>query len=369
LTAAGFFPWDAPAVQAPAPDALGMSLDGRGALFLGVGEAAYRAAQAFEGLHGRGWRAWGDSTNLPRGLRARLEEALPVRRPEAARSLASRDGSTKHAMRLADGAEVECVHLPYPDRATLCLSSQVGCAFRCAFCATGAMGLARNLTAAEMVGQAEEMLFLHPRARRPGHPNGQPTNIVFMGMGEPLHNFGEVMGAFDVMTHPKGLAVPPRRVALSTVGHVPGIEALALRRPRPRLAVSLNATTDEARAKVMPANAAWGLDALLGALRSFPLEKNERITVEYVVIKGVSDSMEDAARLSAFAAVFPSKVNLIPHNPWPGSGLAAPDEDRLDAMGALLAARGGAVAIRRSRGADVLGACGQLALAGAGGPV
>jgi 23S rRNA (adenine2503-C2)-methyltransferase len=331
-----------------------------------MGGAASRAEQAFEGLHGHGWRAWGDSTNLPKGLRARLGEGLPIRRPEAAGSLASLDGSTRHVLRLADGAEVECVHLPYRDRATLCLSSQVGCAFGCAFCATGAMGLARNLTAAEIVGQAEELLRLHPRARR---SNGQPTNIVFMGMGEPLHNFGSVMAAFDVMTHPKGMAVPPRRVALSTVGHVPGIEALALRRPRPRLAVSLNATTDEARAGVMPAGAAWGLDALLGALRSFPLEKNERITLEYVVMKGVSDSMGDAARLSAFAAGFPSKVNLIPHNPWPGSGHLPPDEERLDAMGALLAAGGRAVAIRRSRGADVLGACGQLALGRAGGPV
>jgi 23S rRNA (adenine2503-C2)-methyltransferase len=355
--AAGAFPWDAAEAGPPRPDALGMSPDDLKALFLGMGEAAYRAEQAFEGLHGHGWRAWGDSTNLPKGLRARLEESLPVRRPETVGSLASQDGSTKHAMRLADGAEVECVHLPYLDRATLCLSSQAGCAFGCAFCATGAAGLARSLTAAEMVGQAEELLFLHPRARR---PNDQPTNIVFMGMGEPLHNFGAVMAAFDIMTHPKGLAVPPRRVALSTVGHVPGIEALARRRPRPRLAVSLNATTDEARSKVMPANAAWGLGALLGALCSFPLEKNERITLEYVVIKGVSDSMEDAARLSAFAARFPSKINLIPHNPWPGSGLAAPDEDRLDAMGALLAAAGRAVAVRRSRGADVQGACGQL---------
>jgi 23S rRNA (adenine2503-C2)-methyltransferase len=224
------------------------------------------------------------------------------------------------------------------------------------------MGLKRDLTAAEIVGQAEELLSLHP-------PSGKPINIVFMGMGEPLHNLGAVMGAFDVMTHPRGLAVPPKRVTLSTVGHVPGIGELARRRPRPRLAVSLCATTDESRAKMTPGAAAWGLEELLGALRSFPLGKNERITLEYVVMRGVSDSMEDAARLSAFASRFPSKINLIPHNPWPGSGAAPPDEGRLDEMGALLAARGRTVAIRRSRGADVGGACGQLAVGGAEPPV
>jgi 23S rRNA (adenine2503-C2)-methyltransferase len=340
-----------------------MGPDALAVMFLDLGEPAYRAVQAFEGMHRHGWRGWGESTNLPGGLRARLEEELPIQRPEAARSLASSDGSTKHAMRLADGSEAECVHLPYGDRATLCLSSQVGCAFGCAFCASGRAGLRRDLTAAEIVGQAEEMLRLHPR------PDGRPTNIVFMGMGEPLHNIRNVMGAFGIMTHPKGLAVPPRRVALSTVGHVPGIEALGRHRPRPRLAVSLNATTDEARTKMMPANAAWGLEALLGALRSFPLGKGERITLEYVVMAGVSDSMDDAARLSAFASGFPSKINLIPCNAWPGSGLSPPDEGRLDGMGAFLAARGHSVAVRRSRGADAGAACGQLAIGNAREPV
>jgi 23S rRNA (adenine2503-C2)-methyltransferase len=346
-----------------------MGSDALRAFFLGMGEAAYRAGQVFEGLHARGWRGWGDSTNLPKPLRARLEGGLPIRRPEQALSLASSDGSTKHVFRLADGCGIECVHLPYGDRATLCLSSQAGCAFGCRFCATGAAGLKRNLTAAEMVGQAEEMLFLHPRPGSPNAPNGQPINIVFMGMGEPLHNIVNVMGAFGIMTHPKGLAVPPRRVTLSTAGHVPGIEALGRMSPRPRLAVSLNATTDEARTEMMPINAAWGLERLLGALRAFPLGRGERITLEYVVIAGVSDSMEDAARLSAFARAFPSKINLIPHNPCPGHGFLPPDEARLDGMGAFLAARGHTVAVRRSRGADVGGACGQLALGGAGEPV
>jgi 23S rRNA (adenine2503-C2)-methyltransferase len=218
------------------------------------------------------------------------------------------------------------------------------------------MGLRRNLSAAEIVGQAEELLLLHPR------PSGRPINIVFMGMGEPLHNLGHVMRAHSLLAHTMGLAVPHRRVALSTAGLVPGIEALGRHRHRPRLALSLNATTDEARTKIMPINAAWGIERLLGALGSFPLGRGERITLEYVAIRGISDSMGDASRLSAFAGMFPSKINLIPHNPWPGSGYLPPGEDRLNEMGAFLASKGRTVAIRRSRGADVGGACGQLAL-------
>jgi 23S rRNA (adenine2503-C2)-methyltransferase len=324
--------------------------------FEGMGEAAYRAVQAFEGIHRHGWRDWGQSSTFPKALRVRLDSEMPIRRPESVAAIQSRDGSTKHAMRLTDGREVECMYMPFGDRSALCVSSQVGCAFGCTFCATGSMGLARQLTPAEIVGQAEEMLRLHPRAE------GKPVNVLFMGMGEPLHNFSSVMEAFAVLTHPKGLAVSPRRVTISTSGFIPGIEQLGRCRPRPRLAVSLNATTDEARAKIMPAMASWGLEALLGALRSFPLEKGERVTLEYVVMKGVSDSMHDAARLSAFAGRFPSKINLIPHNPFPGAEHSPPDESRLNEMGAFLAAKGHTVVIRRSRGADIGGACGQLVL-------
>ena len=360
----GTFSWDRPAPEPTVGrDALGMGLEDLRAFFLGIGEAPYRADQAFEGIHRHGWRSWGQSSNLPKVLRARLDEELPIRRPESVLSLASGDGSTKHVLKLVDGLQIECVHLPLEDRVTLCLSSQVGCAFRCAFCATGKMGLKRNLAAAEMVGQVEELLFLHPR------PNGQPINIVFMGMGEPLHNLEQVMAAFQILTHPKGLAIPLRRVTLSTVGLVPGIEALGRHSSRPRLAVSLNATTDEARTAIMPVNAAWNLEKLLDALRTFPLDRDERITLEYVVVKGVSDSTADTARLSAFAAGFPSKINLIPHNPCPGSDYVPPDEARLNEMGRFLAAKGHIVAVRRSRGADVGGACGQLSLGNFGGMV
>jgi 23S rRNA (adenine2503-C2)-methyltransferase len=209
------------------------------------------------------------------------------------------------------------------------------------------MGLIRNLTAAEIVGQVMALAIHH------GHDAALPLNIVLMGMGEPLHNLDAVMDAFGILSHPTGLAIPPRRVTISTAGLVPGIERLGKYRPRPRLALSLNATTDEARSKVMPVNNAWGLEHLGHALRSFPLGQGEKITLEYVLIQGVSDSLEDAVRLSAFAAQFPSKINLIPYNPCEGLGLLPPTEDRLNQIAARLAKRGHVVSIRRSRGQDV----------------
>jgi 23S rRNA (adenine2503-C2)-methyltransferase len=216
------------------------------------------------------------------------------------------------------------------------------------------MGLKRNLTSAEIVGQVMAMLIFHR------HQLGFPLNIVFMGMGEPLHNLAGVMGAFSILMTPLGLAVPPKRIAVSTVGLALGIGQLAKTKPRPRLALSLNATTDEARSSIMPINATWGLEKLAAALMAFPLAKGERVTVEYVAIKGISDSIEDAARLSRFVGQFPSKINLIPCNPCLGLEFLPPSEARLNEMGAYLAKKGHAVAIRRSRGQDVGGACGQL---------
>jgi 23S rRNA (adenine2503-C2)-methyltransferase len=225
------------------------------------------------------------------------------------------------------------------------------------------MGIVRNLTAAEIVGQVMALVLHHE------HPQGFPLNIVMMGMGEPLHNLAHVMAAFEILSHPKGMAVPARRVTISTSGLVPGIKRLAAYSPRPRLALSLNAATDEARSKIMPVNSVWGLEKLAEALGSFPLGHGEVVTLEYVAIKGISDSMEDAAGLSVFASQFRSKINLIPYNPCPvlgahqGHRLSPPCEARLNEIAAYLAEKGHIVSIRRSRGQDVGGACGQLALA------
>jgi 23S rRNA (adenine2503-C2)-methyltransferase len=343
-----------------------MRLDELAALFEGMNQPSYRATQVFEGLYRHRWDDWNKFTNLPKGLRSRLSSEATIVWPEIDKTLVSADGSAKHRLRLVDDLSIESVYMPFEKRATLCISTQVGCAMGCVFCATGAMGIKRNLSAAEIVGQVIVLLVHH------GHRENYPINIVFMGMGEPLHNLEQVMNAFVILRHPKGLALPPRRVTISTAGLVPGIVRLGDYHPRPGLALSLNATTDEARSRIMPINSVWGLEKLARALEAFPLEPDERITLEYVLIKGYSDSMEDAHRLSKFASGFQSKINLIPYNPpakpiseqchLPNADLwfMPSDEERINRIGGFLADRGHVVSIRRSRGGDVGGACGQL---------
>ena len=349
--------WDRPAPEATPlvrPDAAGLDLPALRQLVAALGEPAWRGGQLFEGLYRQRWTDWERFTVLPKPLRARLAETVDLRGPQIIQSQPSEDGATKHLFQLADGKQIEGVFMPYEDRVTLCLSSQVGCAMGCTFCATGQMGILRNLTAAEIVGQVVAMLNHH------GYPPERPVNLVFMGMGEPLHNLDHLMAAFAILTDPKGLAIPPRRITVSTSGLVSGIERLGAFPRRPRLALSLNATTDEHRSRIMPVNRVWNLEALAQALGRFPLQPGERITLEYVLLKGVTDSLEDGRRLAAFARRFPSKVNLIPFNPHAGSGFAPPDESRVEALCRLLAGTGLTVSVRRSRGQDVGGACGQL---------
>ena len=369
-----------------------------------LGEPRWRGGQLLSGLLRQRWTRWDQFSNLSRSLRARLETEVDLAWPTIVQSQPSLDGSTKHVFALRDGRQVEGVHMPYEDRVTLCLSSQVGCALGCTFCATGQMGIIRNLSAAEIVGQVVAMLnhHAHPQDRpvRPeqeaeGHPAPHgpggagprtgpvrpeqepeghraplgpggagprtgPVNLVFMGMGEPLHNFDHLMAAFGTLTDEEGLAIPPRRITVSTSGLVSGIDRLGTFARRPRLALSLNATTDAARSRIMPVNRVWNLEALAQALGRFPLQSGERITIEYVLLKGVSDSQEDGRRLAAFAGRFPAKVNLIPFNPHEGSGFEAPEESRIGALCRLLSDSAVPVSVRRSRGQDVAGACGQL---------
>jgi 23S rRNA (adenine2503-C2)-methyltransferase len=232
----------------------------------------------------------------------------------------------------------------------------------CTFCATGQMGIIRNLSAAEIVGQVLAMLIHH------NHPLDRPINLVFMGMGEPLHNLDNLMAAFETLTDPEGLAIPPRRITVSTSGLVNGIDRLGAFARRPRLALSLNGTTDVHRSSIMPVNRVWNLDALAQALARFPLQSGERITLEYVLLKGVTDSLEDGRRLAAYAQRFPAKVNLIPFNPPEGSGFEPPDEARVGDLCRILVDAGQPVSVRRSRGQDVAGACGQLVREGQRGP-
>jgi 23S rRNA (adenine2503-C2)-methyltransferase len=350
-------PWDLPAPEPdrPAkPGLLGMDRTALADLLASMGEPAWRGNQLFEGIYRHRWASWDRFTAFGKALRERLEASADLARPRIVESSTSGDGSTKHAFQLADGHLIEGVHMPYAGRTTLCLSSQVGCALGCTFCATGQMGIKRNLAAGEIIGQVLAMLDHH------GHPQGTPVNLVFMGMGEPMHNLDHVMAAFRILSDPAGLAIPARRITLSTAGLVSGIQRLGGFSPRPRLAVSLNATTDRARSEIMPVNRVWNLDRLAEALQAFPLARGERITLEFVLLKGVTDALEDGRRLAAFACRFPSKVNLIPFNAHEGSGFEPPEEARLEALCALLVKAGVTVSVRRSRGQDVAGACGQL---------
>ncbi len=349
--------WDLPAPEAGPilrPNAAGLSPGELGSLLVNLGEPAWRGKQLFSGLLRQRWTRWEQFTTLSKALRARLEAQVDLAWPAIVLSETSADGSTKHVFRLSDERQIEGVFMPYEDRVTLCLSSQVGCAMGCTFCATGQMGIIRNLSAAEIVGQVVTMLNHH------AHSFDRPVNLVFMGMGEPLHNLDHLMAAFEILTDAEGLAIPPRRITVSTAGLVNGIDRLGIYPRRPRLALSLNGTTDEHRSRIMPVNRVWNLEALADSLGRFPLQSGERITLEYVLLKGVTDSLEDGRRLAAYARRFPSKVNLIPFNPHEGSGFEPPEEARISALCRLLVEAGIPVSVRRSRGQDVAGACGQL---------
>jgi 23S rRNA (adenine2503-C2)-methyltransferase len=272
----------------------------------------------------------------------------------------SADGATKLLVAFPERPErVEAVHMPRAvanGRVTLCVSSQVGCALGCAFCATAALGLRGQLSAGEIVAQI--LAILHELG--PRHPG--ELSLVFMGMGEPLHNLSSVKRAVRVLTAPDGLGLSPRRITLSTAGLVPGIDELATLSERPLLAVSLNATTNELRNELMPINRRYPLEALVAALERFPCRPRERITVEYVLLAGVNDGPDDATRLADLCAGFPHHVNLIPFNPHLGGRFCAPEETRVEAFAAAIVRRRPTlVTVRRSRGRDVDAACGQLA--------
>lgn len=291
--------------------------------------------------------------------RALIEEHADLTLPRVAHREPSEDGSTKIVVEARDGRRFEAVHMPRQTknpRTTLCLSSQVGCAMGCTFCATGTMGIVRNLTAGEIVGQV--LLLM----RELGPLEGQRINLVFMGMGEPLHNLAHVARAIRVLCHPAGLGLSERRITVSTSGLVPGIEKLAGLPVRPLLAVSMNSTTDEARSKVMPVNRAFPLARLRRALESWPLRPHERITLEYVLLHGENDTDDDARRLADFARGLSCHVNLIPMNEHEQSDFRRPDEGSVRAFAQLLTNVGVMVTIRNSRGRDVGGACGQLVL-------
>ena len=303
-------------------------------------------------------RPWLWKAGLPAlGRDDRTIDALSMRPPRVLAKSAASDGSTKLLIEVENGDRVEAVHMPRGERVTLCISSQVGCAMGCTFCATASMGFGRHLLAHEIVGQVLATVSeLGPR-----HPGD--LTLVFMGMGEPLHNLPEVARAIAVLCHPAGLGMSPRRITVSTSGLVPEIDQLGKLEQRPFLAISVNATTDEQRTALMPVGRKYPLAELRAALERFPLRPRERITVEYVLLAGINDSQEDAHRLVEFCASFPHQINLIPFNEHRLSEFRAPSEDTVDAFArAILNERRTVLTVRRSRGRDVGAACGQLVL-------
>ena len=318
----------------------------------------WRADQVFRWIHARRATSFSVMTDLPHALRTDLAARFTLEPPRVVDRRQAADGTTRWVLELEDGVEVEAVYISEPERTTLCLSSQAGCRLACTFCATATLGLIRSLEGREMAGQALALMRAH------GMPPGAPFNVVFMGMGEPMDNLDAVLEAFDVLTDAEGLALSWRRVTLSTAGHVPGIVALGRRAPRPRLAVSLNATTDLLRDRLMPINRRWPLAALRGALADFPVRSGERVTLEYVLLAAENDSDEDATRLAAFTRGLPVRVNLIPWNEVDGLPHRRPPDAAVERFRDRLLARRVNVSIRFSRGREVAAACGQLALEG-----
>jgi 23S rRNA (adenine2503-C2)-methyltransferase len=315
----------------------------------GLGKERFRAGQIMRWIYGRGVTSFAEMTDLAKSLRAELEERAVISTlvPEAVEE--SRDGTRKYLFRLADGESVEAVRIPMEgERATLCISTQVGCAMGCAFCLTGTFGLIRNLTTAEIVNQVCAVLAESP-----------VNNIVLMGMGEPLHNLENVIRALRLFYLPEGLDFSPRKVTLSTAGLVPQMLELGSR-IRVNLAVSLNATTDEVRNRLMPVNRRYPLADLMAACRAYPLHPRQRITFEYILIRDVNDSDQDARRLVKLLHGIRAKINLIPYNEHPGSSFRAPAEERIESFQGYLLSRN-LVAVRRaSKGQDISAACGQL---------
>jgi len=322
-----------------------------------LGVPRFHGRQLFHWIHARDVSDFGRMTDLSQDLRRRLAEAFVVTEPVVETRQVSADGTTKFLLRLTDDRRVEAVYIPDTPAQTFCISTQAGCAMACAFCLTGLMGLIRNLSAAEIVGQVRVL------ARETGLAQA-PFNIVFMGMGEPLHNYDATMKALRILADERGLAVHPGRVTLSTVGLVPAIQRLASEPVMPNLAISLHASTDEQRERLVPVGRKHRLGDLLETCRQFPLRRRSRITFEYVLLDAVNDAPEDARRLARLLAGLKAKVNLIPLNEAPGIPFRRPSDRRVNAFAKVLAGRGVTVSVRKSRGRDIRAACGQLIVDG-----
>ena len=350
------------------PNLIGLTREGLRAALLSVGtperQVKMRVGQVWAWLYQKGVRDFDLMTNLSKEYRAKLASAFEISVPEVVSRQVSEDGTRKYLVRIAGGHEVETVYIPEEGRGTLCISSQVGCTLTCSFCHTGTQKLVRNLTPAEIVGQimvARDDLGEWPElGRAPKDETRLLSNIVLMGMGEPLYNFEAVRDAMQITMDGEGIALSRRRITLSTSGVVPEIARTA-EEIGCLLAVSFHATTDEVRDRLVPINKRWNIETLLEALRAYPrLSNSERITFEYVMLKGVNDSDEDARRLVRLIRGIPAKINLIPFNEWPGAPYKRSDWGRIRAFADIVHKAGYASPIRTPRGEDIMAACGQL---------
>ena len=324
-----------------------------------------RLNQVWQWVYQWGKRDFNVMTNLSKAFRAELEANFVIEVPEVVTKQVSDDGTRKYLVKIAGGHEVEVVYIPATNRGTLCISSQVGCTLTCTFCHTGTQKLVRNLTAGEIIGQvmvARDDLdeWPEPGASTADAPPRLLSNIVLMGMGEPLYNFNNVRDAMKIAMDGEGIALSRRRITLSTSGVVPEIAKTA-EEIGCLLAVSFHATTDEVRDVLVPINKRWNIETLLQTLREYPkLSNSERITFEYVMLKDVNDSEEDARRLVKLIKGIPAKINLIPFNEWPGSAYQRSDRKQIEAFAEIVYKAGYSSPIRRPRGEDIMAACGQL---------
>jgi len=372
-------PASAPEAAAIKPSLVGMSRAALGAFLRDIGvpdkEIRMRVSQLWQWIYVRGAHEFAEMTNVARTLHAKLDATASLARPEIVREQVSNDGTRKWVLRMPSkgpldrGAEVECVYIPERDRGTLCVSSQVGCTLNCSFCHTGTQKLVRNLEAWEIVAQlvvARDRLGDYP-GRTPPEGAFVPddggrfvSNIVFMGMGEPLYNYDNVRDAIGVLTDPDGLQLSKRRVTVSTSGVVPEIARLG-EETGAALAISLHATNDPLRDVLVPINKKYPLAELLAACRDYPAASNaRRITFEYVMLKGVNDSLAEARALVKLLRGVHAKINLIPFNPWPGTVYECSDWEQIEKFSEVIFDAGYASPIRTPRGRDILAACGQL---------
>ena len=333
---------------------IGQDLSELSRVLSGFGEPPYRARQLYSGLYRRRVAALEDLTTLPARLRRRLADDFTLGLPRVSERFQSTDGTVRYLLRLDDGKTIESVFIPEARRDTLCISTQVGCPVDCKFCLTALMGLERNLTAGEIVGQVMVLLREHqlePRRRR--------VNIVMMGMGEPLLNLEAVLKASRLPADPEGIAIPARRITVSTSGIPPKMRELGECPERPHLAVSLNASTEEMRRELMPITRKYSLAELLATCRDYPLRPRERLTFEYVLLAGVNDSDGDARRVAGLLAPLKCRVNLIPFNPGAELPYDTPEARRVEAFQSTLKLHLPCF-VRKPRGREIFAACGQL---------